>query len=172
MVSTEGRPIKKPWRFITSDEQQALALQVFKCPHHPSEHQEAAGKETKLTEIYLLALATAILESLFPHSVRVPALGCDPVLPPEHISKETQATGFVPSPFMWSEIFSINARRRGTKNLERCELLESVHDVTSRPTTECQERRHNIAVTKSLSREEISSCPEFKRRYARKQKDS
>ena len=122
MVSTEGHPIKQPWRFITSDEQQALALQVFKCNHHPNEHQEAAGKEAKLTEIYPLALATALLGSLFPHSVRVPALSCDLVLPPQHIPKETHATGFVPSPFMWSEIFAINTHRRGTQDHERGEL--------------------------------------------------
>ena len=100
MISSDGYPIRKPWRFVTSSEQQALALEVFKCPHHPHEHVEAAGKETKQTEIYPIALATAMLESLFPHSGRIPAMSCEPALPDEHIPKETQATGFVPSPFM------------------------------------------------------------------------
>ena len=68
MTSSDGHPVKKPWRFITSNEQQALALQVFRCNHHPSEHVKAAGRETKQTEVYPVALAIATLESLFHHS--------------------------------------------------------------------------------------------------------
>ena len=61
---------------------------------------------------------------------------------------------------LWSEIFSMSARRRGTQDVERCGLLESVPGVIKRPPTECHERRHNIVVTKSFSREEIARCPE------------
>ena len=51
-----------------------LTFENFKCTHRPKEHQAAAGKETNLTEIYPLALAIALVESLFPHSLRVPPL--------------------------------------------------------------------------------------------------
>ena len=83
MISSDGYPIRKPWLFVTSNSQQALALQAFKCTHHPREHVEAAGKETKRTEIYPPALATAMLESLFPHSGRIPAI---------HASRHCRAT--------------------------------------------------------------------------------
>ena len=111
--------------------------------------------------MYPVALATAMSESLFPHSGRIPAMSCEPALPDEHNPKETQATGFVPSPFMWSEIFEINARRRGKQDLERAEVLECAPHTNNHPdTADCLGRRQNIAVTKSLSREEIAKCPE------------
>ena len=162
VISSNGSPIRKPWLFVTSSQQQATALSAFHCTHKPGEHVEAAGKETKNTEIYPLALATAMLESLFPHSGRIPAMTCQPALPSEvHIPKETKVSGFVPSPFMWSEIFEINARRRGTESLEHDELLgcaQAIRGVTN--TTDCLSKRTNIAVTKSLTREEITRCPE------------
>ena len=86
---------------------------------------------------------------------------CKPALPDEHVSKETRASGLVPSPFMWSEIFEINARRRGPQDLEREELLEcSPHVNRSPETADGHGKRTNIAVTKSLSREDIAKCPE------------
>ena len=164
MVSSNGYPIRKPWRFVTSNAQQAFALQAFKCTHKASEHVEAAGKETKRTEIYPIALATAMLESLFPHAGRVPAMSCEPALPSEHIPKETQAAGFVPSPFMWSEIFEINARKRGHYKLEHDELLDcSLYENKNPDTDNCLTKTTNIAVTKSLSREEIQKCPEVQK---------
>ena len=86
---------------------------------------------------------------------------CEPALPDEHIPKVTQASGFVFSPFVWSEIFEINSRRRGTQDLEREELLECSPHVNRSPyMADCHGRRTNIAVTKSLTREEIAKCPE------------
>ena len=160
MVSSDGYPIRKPWRFVTSNSRQAYALQAFNCTHKPGEHVEAAGKETKRTEIYPPALATALLESLFPHSGRIPAMSCEPALLDEHIPKETQAAGFVPSPFMLSEIFEINARKRGQENLEHEDLLECSPYENSTPTGEnCLERVTNIAMTKALNTRRNSKIP-------------
>ena len=62
---------------------------------------------------------------------------------------------------MWIEIFEINARRRGPEDLEHSELLEcSPHVNNSSETADCHGKRRNIAVTKSLSREEIAKCRE------------
>ena len=33
LTSRSGRPIKKPWRFITSSKRQAVSLEKLKCPH-------------------------------------------------------------------------------------------------------------------------------------------
>ena len=163
LVSTEGRPIKKPWCFVTSHLQQALVLESFKCSHRSDEHQEAAGKETKLTEIYPMALATALFESIFPHSLRVPAMHCIPRMLEENIPKETEASGFVPSPCIWLEILEISARNREADGLDQAELLENIQMSCIRPASQCMERTHNIVVTKSLSREEIASCPELQK---------
>jgi hypothetical protein len=56
--STHGRPIKKPWR-IASDMPQFSNLRR-RCTHGPNEHAPCAGTDTKVSEGYTDALATAV----------------------------------------------------------------------------------------------------------------
>ena len=94
-----------------------------------------------------MAITTALVESFFPHSLRVPAMQFILQTHEEHIPKEAGASGFVPSPFMWTEIFEVNARRREVDGFEQAELSENTQVFSSRPASQCMERTQNIAVT-------------------------
>eukprot|EP00973_Karenia_brevis_P081119 11250218-Karenia_brevis.AAC.1 len=61
-----GVPIKKPWRFVCSNQRLALSLDQLRCPHGKGfKHSRAEGGETKSTESYPAPLCRTILRSLF-----------------------------------------------------------------------------------------------------------
>ncbi len=59
MVSREGVPIKKPWTFMSNNEEVLEALSGHKCPGN-HQHVIAEGHNTKPTGHYPVALATAL----------------------------------------------------------------------------------------------------------------
>ncbi len=56
--SSQGQPIKKPWR-IASDMPEFSVIRRL-CTHDPAEHAPCAGTDTKVSEGYTDALATQI----------------------------------------------------------------------------------------------------------------
>ena len=110
VISKRGRPIKKPWRFVTSSETQATELAKFKCKHKRGSHDQAQGNETKDTERYPMALCLAMLAGLFMSAQYVPAMSVRPSRPSVAHRSATLETGFVPSPLMWSEIFAMKRK--------------------------------------------------------------
>ena len=56
--------------------------------------------------------------------------------------------------------FEISEKGRKGNGLDRDEFLENVQLSSTRPAANSMQRTQNVAVTKSLSREEIARCPE------------
>ena len=164
VVSKKGRPIKKSWRLVTSSETQATELAKFKCKHKRGSHDQAQGNETKGTERYPIALCLAMLAGLFMSAQYVPAMSVRPSRPSVAHHSATLATGFVPSPLMWSEIFAI--KRKYKPKLYKKVLKKSPAAAVTLPCTRGGPkfmRRSELVVTKDLSHAEVAQCPEVQK---------
>ena len=62
--SRKGRPIKKPWRIVTTNPELVRLLKPHRCKHDSSEHDPCAGADTKDTGFYTPELATILLKGL------------------------------------------------------------------------------------------------------------
>ena len=115
VVSKKGRPIKKRWRFVTSSETQAAELAKFKCKHKRGSHDQAQGSNTKGTESYPMTLCLAMFAGLFVSAKYVPAMSVRPATKSVAHRSATLETGFVPSPMMRSQIFTMKRQHKRKK---------------------------------------------------------
>ena len=106
LADKDGRPIKKPWQFITSCQRQAVSLSMLRCAHGPDfKHVLAEGSSTtKSTEVYPVPLCRTLLGSLFGGHGFAPAMPCTPFDPHTHRQYERLLEGFAvedkgPAPF-------------------------------------------------------------------------
>ena len=92
MKSKDGKPIRKPWKLMTT----SLGIKAFfenmKCSHDPSEHAKAAGSETARTAFYPKEMTELIISALYLSKVQVhaPAMPCVHPAPSPHEHREIE----------------------------------------------------------------------------------
>ena len=65
MPARDGRPIKKPWKLMTTSKRVNAYFENMRCDHHPSEHAKAAGSETARTAFYPADMTELIVRALY-----------------------------------------------------------------------------------------------------------
>ena len=63
--AADGKPILKPWRFVTNSVSLIAALEPMRCSK-THDHVPCAGKDTKQSGFYTQELAELIVKSCFP----------------------------------------------------------------------------------------------------------
>ena len=78
MKSKDGKPIRKPWKLMTTSSRIKAFFENRKCSHDPSEHAKAAGSETARTAFYPQEMTELIISALYLSKVQVhaPAMPC------------------------------------------------------------------------------------------------
>ena len=92
MIAKDGRPIRKPWKLMTTSSRVKIDFENMKCSHHPSEHAKAAGSETARTAFYPQEMTELIIRALYLSKVHVhaPAMPCVHPAPSPHEHREIE----------------------------------------------------------------------------------
>ena len=64
-VEADGKPARKPWRFVSSSSRLVENLAAQKCTH--TAHEPLQGKWTRMSAFYPRKLCEIMIQSLFPH---------------------------------------------------------------------------------------------------------
>ena len=77
----KGRPLKKPWRLMTTSQGIVDAFRDICCKHKPDEHGEGRGKALERTGFYTQPLCELVAKTINPSvgQVLVPALAIVPI---------------------------------------------------------------------------------------------
>ena len=98
LTNSDGDPVLKKWRFVTSSQRQAESLSGLRCQHPPGfRHAEISGSTTKATERYPDKLCHTMLSGLFGHWDVCPAMPCVEVVDYGHI-RPGEVSGFGATP--------------------------------------------------------------------------
>lgn len=162
--SKSGKPIKKPWRVLSSSKRIIEACQdkICSCDH---EHERCAGAETARSAMYPPQMAHLITQAFYPSKCaqqHAPAMPCQPLStePQEHREIEQHFKHI--SPLSGFEDLAIAIETDPTVNNLVAELLDHdhllaqalEHEVEHQPSQEVQ-----ALVAKLLSRAEMLSNP-------------
>ena len=92
MKSKDGKPIRKPWKLMTTSLRIKAFFENMKCSHDPSEHAKAAGSETARTAFYPQEMTELIISALYLSKVQVhaPAMPCVHPAPSPHEHREIE----------------------------------------------------------------------------------
>ena len=92
MKSKDGKPIRKPWKLMTTSLRIKAFFENMKCSHDPSEHAKAAGSETARTAFYPKEMTELIISALYLSKVQVhaPAMPCVHPAPSPHEHREIE----------------------------------------------------------------------------------
>ena len=92
MKSKDKRPIRKPWKLMTTSNRVKIYFENMKCSHHSSEHAQAAGSETARTAFYSQEMTELIIRALYLSRVHVhaPAMPCVHPAPTTHEHREIE----------------------------------------------------------------------------------
>ena len=93
LKSKDSRPIKKPWKLMTTDPRIKAAFQGYLCRHQPHEHDKCEGAETSRSAFYPQQMTMLIAKTWFPERFinRSPAMPCGVVSQSsEHREKEQE----------------------------------------------------------------------------------
>ena len=163
LKDSNGYPIKKPWKVMTSNSTLASALGAFKCPHEKGyKHSLAAGNKTAKTAFYPEGMCLTVARALYPTvQPAVPAMPVQVPLPLDHREREQQLKHI--SPLSGLEDIGV-----AVESDERCHnILEQVLDVENliaHSLGQVKEKKKDpeitAMVTRLLSRAEMLASPE------------
>ena len=163
LKSKDSRPIKKPWKLMTTDPRIKAAFQGYLCRHQPHEHDKCEGAETSRSAFYPQQMTMLIAKTWFPERFinRSPAMPCGVVSQPsEHREKEQELKHV--SPLSGLETFAAELETDPTANNIVGQLLDvntlladSLKIQHPEPDSDI-----NAMVTKLLSRSEMLASPE------------
>ena len=162
LKDSNGCPIKKPWKVMTSNSTLASALSAFKCPHEKGfNHSLAAGNKTAKTACYPEGMCLTVARALYPTvGPVVPAMPVQVPLPLDHREREQQLKHI--SPRSGLEDIGI-----AVQSDEKChDILEQVLDVENLiahslgQVKEEKDPEITAMVTRLLSRAEMLASPE------------
>ena len=125
LKDSNGYPIKKPWKVMTSNSTLASALGAFKCPHEKGYKRSlAAGNKTAKTAFYPEGMCLTVARALYPTvQPAVPAMPVQVPLPLDHREREQQLKHI--SPLSGLEDIGV-----AVESDEKChDILEQVLDV-------------------------------------------
>ena len=163
LKSKDKRPIKKPWKLMSTDPKIINAFKGHLCKHQPHEHDKCEGAETSRSAFYPQQMTTLIAKTWFPEKFinHSPAMPCGVVSQSsEHREKEQQLKHV--SPLSGLETFAAELETDPTANNIVGQLLDvnalladSLKLENPEPDTDI-----NAMVTKLLSRSEMLASPE------------
>ena len=159
----KGRPLKKPWRLMTTSQSIVDAFRDIYCRHKPDEHGEGRGKALERSGFYTQPLCELVAKTINPSvgQTLVPAL---PIVPiqhdPSHREKE-QETPHVSAPAGLVELAAVveadeEARQLVENVVDLNALISEISDLPKDPASP----EVTAMVTKLLSRAEMLSSPE------------
>ena len=125
LKSKDSRPIKKPWKLMTTDPRIKAAFQGYLCRHQPHEHDKCEGAETSRSAFYPQQMTILIAKTWFPERFinRSPAMPCGVVSQPsEHREKEQELKHV--SPLSGLETFAAELETDPTANNIVGQLLD------------------------------------------------
>ena len=82
-VSKEGRPHKKPWKFVTNIECLRERFKNKKCNHKPGEHEQVRGSHTKKTGYYPDKMTAEVHKAMQDTIAKLMLENSDPPWPPK-----------------------------------------------------------------------------------------
>ena len=163
LKSKDNRPIKKPWKLMTTDPRIKAAFQGYLCTHQPHEHDKCEGAETSRSAFYPQQMTMLIAKTWFPERFinRSPAMPCGVVSQlSEHREKEQELKHI--SSLSGLETFAAELETDPTANNIVGQLLDvntlladSLKIQHPGPDSDI-----NAMVTKLLSRSEMLASPE------------
>ena len=168
--SRNDKPIKKPWRLMTTSDRIVGAFQDHMCNHEPSEHDRCQGGETSRTAFYPPELVNLIAKALYPAQCKyvAPAMPCVP--PPaepqphrqieEHLKHVSPLSGYEELAIAVESDPSVNAMV--TELLDHRKLLAEAFQLSHEGDAAAGASSPdviNAMVTKLLSRSEMLADP-------------
>ena len=91
-VEADGKPAKKPWRFVSSSPRLVENLAAQKCIH--TTHEPLEGKWTRMSAFYPRKLSEIMIQSLFPHVANRRAWSMPCVVRVQHPHRQKLVAGY------------------------------------------------------------------------------
>ena len=125
----KGRPLKKPWRLMTTSNDIIEAFKGTYCQHKPEEHGEGRGKALERTGFYTQPLCELVAKTINPTvgQVLVHAL---PTAPVQHDSSHREKEQETPHVSALSGLVELAAVVKAEEEEAR-QLIENVVDLNA-----------------------------------------
>ena len=161
--SKNNKPIKKPWKLMTTDPRIVKAFEGMKCNHQPHEHDKCEGAETTRSAFYPRQMTVLIAKTWFPERFvnTSPAMPCGVVSSSSEHREKEQSLKHV-SPLSGLEDFAVELETDPTSTQIVGQLLDVNALLAESMKIENLEPDSDIPalVTKLLSRAEMLASPE------------
>ena len=158
----KGRPLKKPWRLMTTSNDIVEAFKGMHCQHKPEEHGEGRGKALERTGFYTQPLCELVAKTINPTvwQVLVPALPTAPVQRDSNHREKEQETSHVSALSGLVDLATVveadeEARQLIENVVDRNAIISEISDLPEDPASPDV----TAMVTKLLSRAEMLSSP-------------